>query len=405
MPATRPKPTLSLTLNEARRIALAAQGFGRRPSPGRSPWRSVEAAIERMALLQLDSVNVLVRSHYLPVFSRLGDYDRATIDRHGFAGGASRRLFETWAHEASLLPVRFQPLLRWRMERARRQRAWQVKGGRRYLDKVLAEIGRRGSLAASELEDPGKRSGPWWGWHKGKAALEHLLRTGDITAAGRRGFERLYDLTERVLPTEILATPTPAEHDAIRALALAGARALGVGTEVDIRDYFRLPVSEARRAVAELVEEGALVPVAVAGWDKPGYLDANAERPARATPTALLSPFDPLVWFRPRTERLFGFHYRLELYTPPPKRKYGYYVLPFLHAGRLSARFDLKAVRGEGVLEVRAAYAEEGVDAPEVAAAAALELRRLAAWLGLGDIRVMPRGDLAAPLAGAVRAF
>jgi uncharacterized protein YcaQ len=398
-----PKPTsATLTLEEARRIALAAQGFGSRPTAGRSRWPAVEATIQRMALLQLDSVNVLVRSHYLPVFSRLGNYDRATIDRLGFGSGATRRLFETWAHEASLLPVRFQPLLRWRMERARQRKGWQVKGGRRYLDKVLAEIGARGALAASELEDPGTRSGPWWGWHKGKAALEHLLRTGDVTAAGRRGFERVYDLTGRVLPAEILATPTPVEHDAIRALALAGARALGVGTEMDIRDYFRLPVAEARRAVAELVEEGALLPVAVAGWDKPAYLDRDAVRPARATPSALLSPFDPLVWFRPRTERLFGFHYRLELYTPQPKRKYGYYVLPFLHAGRLSARFDLKAMRGEGILEVRAAYAEKGVNAPEVAASAAAELRRMSAWLGLGDVRVMPRGDLAGPLAAAL---
>ena len=401
MPAADQKSAASLTLNEARRVALAAQGFAR-PTAGRSPWRNVEAAIERMALLQLDSVNVLVRSHYLPVFSRLGDYDRAAIDRQGFAGGASRRLFETWAHEASLLPVRFEPLLRWRMERAQHRKGWQVRGGRRYLDKVLAEIGARGALAASELEDPGKRTGHWWGWHKGKAALEHLLRTGEVTAAGRRGFERLYDLTERVLPPEILATPTPAEHDAIRALALAGARALGVGTETDIRDYFRLPVGEARRAIDELVEVGVLIPITVAGWDKVAYLHADAARPTRSTPTALLSPFDPLVWFRPRTERLFGFHYRLELYTPQSKRKYGYYVLPFLHAGRLSARFDLKAMREAGCLEVRAAYAEKGVDAPEVARAAAAELRRLAAWLGLGDVRVLPRGDLAGPLAAAI---
>jgi uncharacterized protein YcaQ len=396
------KPAASLTLNEARRVALAAQGFGRKPTPGRSPWPGVEAVIDRMALLQLDSVNVLVRSHYLPVFSRLGDYDRAAIDRHGFGRGSERRLFECWAHEASLLPVRFQPLLRWRMERARHQKAWQLKGGRRYLDKVLGELASQGALAASELADPGKRSGPWWGWHKGKAALEHLLRTGEVTAAGRRGFERLYDLTERVLPADIVSSPTPPEHDAIRALALEGARALGIGTEMDIRDYFRLPVAEARRAIAELAEVGALVPVHVAGWDKPAYLHAAAARPARAVPTALLSPFDPLVWFRPRTERLFGFHYRLELYTPQPKRKYGYYVLPFLHAGRLSARFDLKAQRGEGTLEVRGAYAETGVDAPEVARAAAVELRRLAAWLGLGDIRVAPRGDLAQLVAKAV---
>jgi uncharacterized protein YcaQ len=402
MPARDSKPSASLSANEARRIALAAQGFARRPTAGRSPWPSVESAIDRMALLQLDSVNVLVRSHYLPVFSRLGDYDRAAIDRHGFGRGTTRRLFEYWAHEASLLPVRFQPLLRWRMERYRHRKAWQLKGGRRYLDKVLAEIAAGGALAASELEDPGQRSGPWWGWHKGKAALEHLLKTGEVTAAGRRNFERLYDLTERVLPPEIVAAPTPAEHDAIRALALEGARALGIGTEVDIRDYFRLPVAEARRAVAELVAEGALLPVSVDGWEKGAYLHHEAARPARATPTALLSPFDPLVWFRPRTERLFGFHYRLELYTPPAKRKFGYYVLPFLHAGRLSARLDLKTHRAAGVLEVRAAHAETGVDIGEVAAAAAGELLRLADWLDLADVRVVQRGDMAAMLAKAV---
>jgi uncharacterized protein YcaQ len=400
-----PRPFASLTNAEARRIGLAAQGFGRRRTAGRSPWPSIAAAIDDMALLQLDSVNVLVRSHYLPVFSRLGDYDRAAIDRHGFAGGAKRRFFEYWAHEASLLPLRFHPLLRWRMARAESHigfspaRSQSVREQRKYIGAVLAEIGQRGPLAASELDDPGKRSGPWWGWHKGKAALEHLLHTGAVTAAGRRGFERLYDLTERVIPAEVIALPTPAEADAVRELAVAGARALGIGTEADIRDYFRLPVIEARRAIGELVEEGRLVPVTVTGWDKPGFLFAGAVRLRRIAATALLSPFDPLVWFRPRTERLFGFHYRIEIYTPQAKRRFGYYVLPFLHNGRLSARIDLKAMRAEGVLEVRGAYAEEGADRGDLAPAVAIELRRLANWLGLGTIRVLPHGDLAAMLA------
>ncbi len=408
MSAELPRPIASLTNAEARRIALAAQGFGRRRSTGRPSWPTIAAAIDDMALLQLDSVNVLVRSHYLPVFSRLGDYDRTAIDRHGFAGEGTRRFFEYWAHEASLLPLRFHPLLRWRMARAESQvglspaRVQSIRRQRKYVASVLAEIGRRGPLAASELDDPGERSGPWWGWHKGKAALERLLHTGAVTAAGRRGFERLYDLTERVVPAETLALPTPAEADAIRELAAAGARACGVGTETDIRDYFRLPVAEARRAIGELAEEGKIIPVVVEGWDKPGYLFAEAARPRRIAATALLSPFDPLVWFRPRTERLFGFHYRIEIYTPQAKRKFGYYVLPFLHEGRLSARLDLKAMRAEGVLEVRGAYAEEGADRDGLVPAVAGELRRLAAWLDLGAIRVLPRGDLAAALAKAV---
>jgi uncharacterized protein YcaQ len=320
----------------------------------------------------------------------------------------SRQLFEYWAHEASLLPVRFHPLLRWRMARAEKHiglsvaRSQSVRRQRSYIRAVLAEISARGPLAASELDDPGERSGPWWGWRKGKAALEHLLHTGTVTAAGRRGFERLYDLTDRIIPPEILCLPTPTETDAIRELAAAGANACGIGTEVDIRDYFRLPVAEARRAIGELVETGTLVPVAVEGWDKPAYLHAAASQPRRLTATALLSPFDPLVWFRPRTERLFGFHYRLEIYTPQAKRKFGYYVLPFLHDGHLSGRLDLKAVRADGVLEVRGAYAEEAVDRAEVAAAAAMELRRLAAWLGLGTVRILPGGDLAKALARSI---
>jgi uncharacterized protein len=403
-----PPAVATLTQAEARRIALAAQGFGPRPTAGRSPWKSVASAIDAMALLQLDSVNVLVRSHYLPVFSRLGDYKREAIDRHGFAGGAKRQLFEYWAHEASLLPVRFHPLLRWRMARAEKHiglsvaRSQSVRRQRSYIRAVLAEIGARGPLAASELDDPGERSGPWWGWRKGKAALEHLLHTGAVTAAGRRGFERLYDLTDRIIPPEILGLPTPTEADAIRDLATAGAKACGIATEVDIRDYFRLPVAEARRAIGELVEAGTLLPVTAEGWDKPAYLHAAASQPRRLTATALLSPFDPLVWFRPRTERLFGFHYRLEIYTPQAKRKFGYYVLPFLHDGRLSGRLDLKAMRAEGVLEVRGAYAEEAVDRTEVAAAAATELRRLAAWLGLDAVRVLPGGDLAKALARSI---
>ena len=402
MPVSLPPPKETLTAAEARRIALAAQGFGARRSPGRSSWPRVAAAIDRMELLQLDSVNVLVRSHYLPVFSRIGDYDRAALDRRGFADGGRRQLFEYWAHEASLMPLRLHPLVRWRMDRARRlvgmsrEYADFVRDGRGYIDAVKREVAERGPIAAADLHDPGERSGPWWGWHRGKGALEYLFRTGEVTTAFRRGaFERVYDLSERVIPPEIMAMPTPSEADAVRELALTGARAFGIATEMDIRDYFRLPSAEARRAIGELIEEGRLRPVAVAGWGKPAYLAAGVDAPRRNAATALLSPFDPLVWFRPRTERLFDFHYRIEIYTPRAKRRFGYYVLPFMQNGRLVARVDLKAERASGSLEVLGVHPEAGADVNAVSKALANELRRLAGWLGLPSVRVARRGELA----------
>jgi uncharacterized protein YcaQ len=406
MPPSLPPPKATITASEARRIALAAQGFGRRRTTGRSGWDRVGAAIDDMGLLQLDSVNVLVRSHYLPVFSRVGDYDRTALDRRAFRRGAGRRFFEYWAHEASLLPLDLHPLMRWRMARAERlvgvrpAYAGWVREERRYIRAVLNQLRARGPLAASDLDSPGQRSGPWWGWHRGKTAVEHLFRTGAVTAAGRQGsFERIYDLTERVIPPAVLALPTPTEADAIRRLAAAGACAFGVATEVDIRDYFRLPVVEARRAIGELVEEGALIPVAVDGWTRPALLAADANAPRQVTANALLSPFDPLVWFRQRTERLFDFHYRIEIYTPQAKRRFGYYVLPFLHNGRLAARVDLKAERGEAVLEVRAAHMEPRGRRDGLVPALAAELEHLAKWLGLDAIRVSRRGDLADDLA------
>jgi uncharacterized protein YcaQ len=408
MPASLLSPRISLTAREARTIALSAQGFGRRRTAAVSPWPHARAAIEDMALLQLDSVNVLVRSHYLPVFSRIGNYDRAALDRRAFASGGRRELFEYWAHEASLLPLSLHPLMRWRMARARRlvgvhaSHAEWVRGARGYIRAVKRELADRGPLAAADLSDPGERSGPWWGWHKGKAALEYLFRTGEVTTAGRRGaFERVYDLTERAIKAEVLGLPTPPEADAVRELAAIAGRAFGIATEIDIRDYFRLPVAEARKAIGELVEEGVLQPAFVQGWDRPAYLVARPV-PQNPRPTALLSPFDPLVWFRPRTERLFGFHYRIEIYTPQHKRKFGYYVLPFLHAGRLRARVDVKAARSDGVLDVLGAHAEAGVDPGDLGPDLALELQRLAGWLGLGGVRVAPQGDLAQALRNLV---
>lgn len=410
MPAGLPPPKDLFSAAEVRRIALAAQGFGRRRTAGRSNWPAIAAAIDDMALLQLDSVNVVARSHYFPVFSRVGDYDRAALDRRAFSALRYRAFFEYWAHEASLLPLGLHPLLRWRMERAKRLvrmnkgfADW-VRGARGYIRAVKRELAERGPVAAADLHDPGERSGPWWGWHKGKAALEYLFHTGEVTTAARRGaFERVYDLSERVIPPDIMALPTPSEPDAIRALALAGARAFGIATEYDIRDYFRLPPEEARRAVAELVEEGAIVPVRVEGWTKPAYLAAGAAIPRGVSATALLTPFDPLVWFRPRTERLFDFHYRIEIYTPAAKRRFGYYVLPFLMGERIPARVDLKADRAVGALDVRGAHGETGVAPDRLAGPLADELRRLSAWLGLSDVRVSCHGTLPDLIADRIR--
>ena len=401
--ARRPVSDLpSLTPDEARRIALAAQGFGERRDDKQSSWPRVRAMIDRMGFLQLDSVSTLVRTHYLPAYSRLGNYDRDRLDRHAFAPGPGRQFFEYWAHEASLLPLGAHPLMRWRMAEAAafegryKHFAGVLRDHAGYVRLVEDEIGKRGPIAASELDDPGQRSGPWWGWHKGKSALEFLFLTGRVTAASRRGFERVYDLTERVLPAEILALPTPNPSDAIRTLAGMAAGALGVATEIEIRDYFRLPIPATRQAIADLVEAGDLIAVDVDGWNKPAYLAAGARAPSRINPTSLVSPFDPLVWHRPRTERLFDFYYRIELYTPAPKRKFGYYVLPFLHRGRLAARADLKADRAAGTLLVQGAYAEKDAHRDSLATDLAAELRHLALWLGLSDIKVGKRGDLSA---------
>lgn len=360
-----------------------------------------------MGLLQLDSVNVLVRSHYLPVFSRLGSYSREALDRRAFERGRQRRLFEYWAHEASLLPLDLQPLLRWRMRRAEEGR--EIYGGVHsfarenpaYVAAIIDEITRHGARSASELDDPGERSGPWWGWHKGKTALEYLFWTGRVTTAYRRNFERVYDLTERVIPADILARPEPPPQEAARELVRLGARALGVATEAEIRDYFRLPVAETRQALAELTQAGALRRVEIAGWRQAAFLDPEAELPSRLLPTALLSPFDPLVWNRGRTERLFDFHYRLEFYTPGHKRNFGYFVMPFLHRGRIEARVDLKADRKGSRLLVLGIFPEAKLRRPEpMLDALELELRRLATWLGLDEIALASDSAMTARMAG-----
>jgi uncharacterized protein YcaQ len=396
-----------LSLRTARRIALAAQGFADPPPAGAVDRRHLRRVLARTNLLQMDSVNVFQRAHYLPAFSRLGPYPMAVLDRMAYG---DRELFEYWGHEASLLPVALQPLLRWRMERAA---AGQEGWGRtrrialeqpEFVAEVLRRVTELGAVGAGELRDGARGPAGWWGWDETKIALEHLFWSGRVTTAGRRGFERLYDVPERVLPPAVLAAPTPSPADAQRELIRLSARAHGVATERDLRDYFRLGVADARLAVASLVDAGELLRVAVEGWRQPAYLWPGAAVPRRVGRSALLSPFDPLVWERARTSRLFGFDYRIEIYVPAPKRVHGYYVLPFLHDEALTARVDLKADRKAGVLRVLAAWLEPGHPPGEVAAALAAELRRAADWQGLGEVLVDPLGDFAPALAAAVRA-
>lgn len=399
-------PVERLSPAQARRVALAAQGLHRPSQVGPVSPRALAALAARLGAVQIDSVNVLVRAHYLPAFSRLGPYDRAALDR--LSHRAPRRLFEYWGHEASLLPVALHPLLRWRMDRARDE-AW---GGMRRIASekpdlvrwVLAEVRDRGPLTAGEIEhDVPRPVGNWgWNWSEAKRALEFLFWAGEVTASSRRGFERLYDLPERVLPRDVLDAPTPEPRAAFRELLRRAARAHGIATARCLRDYYRLPV-QAMVALEDLVEEGEVSPVTVQGWRRPAYLHREAKLPRRADGRALLAPFDPLVWERERTEALFGFRYRLEIYVPQGKRVHGYYVLPFLLGDRLVARVDLKADRQGCLLRVQAAWAEP--DAPsETAEALAAELRVMAGWLGLDGVAVGARGDLAVTLAAAVAA-
>jgi hypothetical protein len=398
----------SLSLAQARRIALAAQGFTD-PPPGAVPTRRhLRRVLDRIGLLQMDSVNVLQRAHYLPLYSRLGPYPTELLDRAAYQH--PRDLFEYWGHEASLLPVRLQPLLRWRMANAYRD-AWS--GMRRIVTeqpelvaRILAEIRANGPMTAAEIEhDAPRETGNWgWNWSVVKYACEYLFRAGELTAAARNSsFARVYDVPERVLPAEVLAAPTPTPAEAYRQLVGIAARALGVAAELELRDYFRLPVAAARTAVAELVEAGELLPVRVQGWRPVAYLHREARLPRRVQVSTLVSPFDPLIWERARTERLFGFTYRIEIYVPAPRRVYGYYVLPFLLGDRFAARVDLKADRRAGVLLVPAAWGEPGADPVETAEALAAELYRLAGWLGLDRVAPPVRGDLAGPLSAALR--
>jgi len=390
-----------LSAARARRIALAAQGFGAARPERTTNAGHVKRTVDRLGLLQIDSVNVLARAHYLPLFSRLGNYDADHLDRGAWGSKSQRRLFEFWAHEASLLPLAAHPLWRWKMQRMR-----EATGGKgklllfarqkaRFIEEVRRQLKDRGPLAASDLENGTRKRGPWWGWSDAKYAMEWLFFAGEVTTATRRGaFERVYDLTERVLPAAVLNLPTPSPEEAQRELLRFSARALGIATEFDLRDYFRLDVADTKARLAELVEAGDLVPAEVEGWTRPAYLDPTARQPRRIEARALLAPFDPLIWERARTHRLFDFFYRIEIYTPVAKRTHGYYVLPFLLDDRLVARVDLKADRANRRLLVHAAHLEPGAEAQQVAVPLREELRLMADWLGLEEISLPRAGAL-----------
>jgi uncharacterized protein YcaQ len=393
----------------ARRAALAAQGFADPRPSGPPTRRHLLRVLGRIRLLQLDSVNVAVRAHYMPVFSRLGPYDRALVDDAAWSHSARkpRLLVEAWAHEASLVPVEEWPLLWSGAFRDRWWRTYQPLVDRHpgLADDILATVKELGPISAGAIEKaleaptrPRPPGASWWERSDVKRVCEYLFGIGSLTTGTRRHFERLYDLPERVLPPHVLAAPRPSADEAARTLVLGSAAALGVATEPELRDYYRLAPAHSRVAVAELVEAGELEQVQVRGWDRPAYRVPGARVPRRINCRALLCPFDPLVWERARAERMFGFHYRIEIYVPEPKRQYGYYVFPFLLDGDLTARVDLKADRAAGVLRVRGAFAEHGVDVPRVVAELAEELQIMAEWLGLDGVEVGERGDLAGPL-------
>ncbi|ORA27764.1 winged helix-turn-helix domain-containing protein [Mycobacterium aquaticum] len=392
----------SLTTAQARRIAVAAQGFHEPKPRGAVARAHLRRLISRIQVLQLDSVSVAVRAHYAPVFSRLGPYDRDLLDRAAWSHTARtpRLLVEYWAHEAALMAVEDWPLLRWRMREYTHGR-WGteiVRKNPKLAEDIVAAVAELGPSTAGQIEahleaEPRGRKGPWWGRSDTKWVAEALFASGVFTTATRVGFARHYDLTENVLPPEVVSREV-GDDEAIRELTLRAATALGVGTEADIRDYFRLGAKQVKPAIAKLVADGELEPVDIEGV--PAYLRSGQVVPRRDRGTALLCPFDPLIFFRPRVERLFDFHYRIEIYTPAPKRQFGYYVWPFLLDGQLVGRVDLK--RTDGALHVVGAFTEDGQDRSRVAPALAGELRTMAAWLGVNDVTVGRNGDLAAEL-------
>jgi hypothetical protein len=389
-------------------MALAAQGLATPRPDGRVDLRHLRRVFSRVGAVQIDPINVVERAPHLTLFARLGPHDRDLLWR---AYNEKHELMEYWAHAACFLPVDAYPLFRHRMEAERPWRAVRLLEEKRpgYVEALFEEVRRRGPLAATELEEPGERETPYWGnmgtgWTAGKLALEWLFVTGRLVVGERRGLVRRYDLPERAIPREHLEAPALPRAEAQRALLLRAARSLGVGTAADLLAYYMIRGPEARRAVEGLAAEGALERVAVEGWRDPAFRHPEAEAPRRAEAVALLCPFDSLIWDRGRTERLFGFHYRIGIYTPAAQRTHGYYVLPFLLGERLAARVDLKADRRRGVLMVPGAFLEPGEEAAVVAPVLAGEIATMAGWLGLTGVEVADRGGLAGPLRRALRA-
>lgn len=401
-----------LSAAEARRLALSSLGFGVK-KPARAGAAHVRATAARLSAIQIDSVNVLARAHYLPTFSRYGPYPMSALDHlaHG-----KRELFEYWGHAACFLPIDMYPFLRWRMNSQVEGWAALDKKRKDFIETVYREVAERGPIAAGEISMGGKSTGSWWGWSDGKLALEFLFRQGRVAVAGRRNFERMYDLSERVLPESVLRARAVAERDAKKELLVRAARAMGVGTAKDIAQYFhveawwdrsfvngRRPAADIQSLFDELTEDGRLERVSVEGWERTAYVIPGVKIPKSIDARAIVSPFDPLLWERKWTKSVFDFEYQIEIYVPAPKRIYGYYVLPFLMGDRFAARVDLKADRKASTLIVHAAYVEAQRDAAAVAAALADELRSMAMWLSLESFTVGAKGNLAKALKRSLR--
>ena len=381
----------SLSIADARRIALAAQGFDTARPKTKATQRHVDALIARLGVIQIDSVNVLVRSQELPLFARLGNHDRNAIPK----ATEAQKLFEYWGHEAAHLPVDLHPLFRWKMDAARTGKVthWGLTSfyeeNKAFVKRTLKHVATNGPTTSRELSTRTEKKGTWWDWDEAKVALEYLFLTGELMSRGRGSdFARIYDTPERVLPQRIIDAPTPSEHVARKQLLVRSAIAQGVATASDLADYYRQKLATVKPLIAELVEEGELREVAVDGWTEKAFVHRNAKMPKQLHATALLSPFDSLVWCRPRNERLFDFHYRIEIYTPKEKRKFGYYVLPFMMNGEMVGRVDLKAHRANSKLLVHSVHTEKGVKRSSINDALNAEIRAMATWLQLDQVQI-----------------
>ena len=379
----------SLSIADARRIALAAQGFDTARPKTKATQRHVDALISRLGVIQIDSVNVLVRSQELPLFARLGNHDRNAIPK----ATEAQKLFEYWGHEAALLPVDLHPLFRWKMNAARTGKVthWGLTSfyeeNKAFVKRTLKHVTTNGPTTSRELSTRTEKKGTWWDWDEAKVALEYLFLTGQLMSRGRGAdFARIYDTPERVLPQRVFDAATPSERDARKQLLVRSAIAQGVATASDLADYYRQKPAAVKPLIAELVDEGELRAVAVDGWTEKAFVHRDAKLPKQLHATALLSPFDSLVWCRPRNERLFNFHYRIEIYTPKEKRKFGYYVLPFMMDGEMVGRVDLKADRANSRLLVLSVHTEPDVKRSAINDALIVELQEMASWLGLENI-------------------